>query len=34
MQTFLQQRALMGGMEKIVNKDVLGTVNAILSVIT
>lgn len=34
MQTFLQQRALMGGMENIVNKDVLGTVNAILSVIT
>lgn len=28
------ERALMGGMEKIVNKDVLGTVNAILSVIT
>lgn len=31
MQTFLQQRVLMGGMEKIVNKDVMGTVNGILS---
>lgn len=31
---FVQRHVLMGGMDKIVNKDVLGTVNAILSVIT
>lgn len=34
MQTFLQQRVLMGGVENIVNKAVLDTVNPIPSVIT